>query len=466
MLGWTASHGVLLMPTAHAAGRCINHGVLPGLLIAYTAADVMTEDPAIMRFGSWLYTHDVPSMLLADRPRVLHGAPVIGFTDAHLAELAAAGAVTVPARTPNDVIPQQSLSLDALQEELKLGKTLRAVGQNAYRAAKVRALTMAITMLAGFPFRTNLYVSGHGLAESAFSVHMDGHAFFAVQFMGAKRWRVYLPPHPRRGNDMLFVDERGKGLVRAAGRRNRSDVPTTAPEPLLDIELNPGTVLFVPPGFPHDTSTDGAREGDDISVHATVGCYARRLLIDYAGARYVALVRAGTPPPTNGWVVPSGWAPAGGPRTRAWRGLAGQMLRTAAGPNIEEQAKRLALLTRASEPMRWRNVSNTALDKLLDGNTVSKIIEWHVSNLVHSDLKHLRSDGWTLPAGRPSDVDPYDFAFASFLRKALGGSCVALVAQLGCDERLGSHMWMPATVRDICQAMCRADTPSSERPEL
>ena len=93
--------------------------------------------------------------------------------------------------------------------------------------------------------------------------------------------------------------------------------------PLVDVVLRPGAVLYVPPGFPHDTQTTpealhptgangngnagtgrarGTAADGEVSVHATVGCYARRLLIDYAGARYAGLVRAGLPPTSTGFV--------------------------------------------------------------------------------------------------------------------------------------------------------------------
>lgn len=64
--------------------------------------------------------------------------------------------------------------------------------------------------------------------------HLDQYDVFIIQGMGRRRWRVgeqglhrQHTPHP----DLLQVDPF---------------------DPIIDVELNPGDMLYIPPGFPHD----------------------------------------------------------------------------------------------------------------------------------------------------------------------------------------------------------------------
>lgn len=67
--------------------------------------------------------------------------------------------------------------------------------------------------------------------------HIDNYDVFIIQGMGRRRWRVgdALPmrqfcPHPA----LLHVDPF---------------------EPIIDVEMEPGDILYIPPGFPHDGFT-------------------------------------------------------------------------------------------------------------------------------------------------------------------------------------------------------------------
>ena len=67
--------------------------------------------------------------------------------------------------------------------------------------------------------------------------HIDNYDVFIIQGMGRRRWRVgdALPmrqfcPHPA----LLHVDPF---------------------EPIIDVEMSPGDILYIPPGFPHDGFT-------------------------------------------------------------------------------------------------------------------------------------------------------------------------------------------------------------------
>lgn len=124
-----------------------------------------------------------------------------------------------------------------------------------------------------------------------------------VQTNGRKRWRVYEPTSSKI-KPMSDVFARGKGMdnlplhvLEEAG--SGEDGNTNL---LLETDLNPGDVLFIPAGFPHTTSTvynddeddeDGtADDNDKTSVHLTFNIDTRVWELDYLNARRLALRRA------------------------------------------------------------------------------------------------------------------------------------------------------------------------------
>lgn len=88
-----------------------------------------------------------------------------------------------------------------------------------------RGLELSLT----HPVQANAYVTPPG--SQGFAVHEDTHDVFVIQTHGSKAWRVY-----------------------------------DSGAPVLERELVPGDVLYIPRGFPHDAE---ALEG--VSVHITVG---------------------------------------------------------------------------------------------------------------------------------------------------------------------------------------------------
>lgn len=85
-----------------------------------------------------------------------------------------------------------------------------------------------------------------GATQSA-SLHYDDSHNFVVQTEGRKRWRVYAPPpgvHP------------GMEATDLGGRL------------LLERIVEPGDVLYFPPGFPHE-----AEATDGLSIHLTFAAY-------------------------------------------------------------------------------------------------------------------------------------------------------------------------------------------------
>lgn len=85
-----------------------------------------------------------------------------------------------------------------------------------------------------------------------FRTHVDALEVFAVQLYGSKAWRVWPPmrPRPSEGREVPF---------------------DTLGAPVLEAELMPGDVLYMPWGAPH-----AAAAGDPTSIHVSLTVAARR----------------------------------------------------------------------------------------------------------------------------------------------------------------------------------------------
>merc|ERR1711871_13191 len=64
-------------------------------------------------------------------------------------------------------------------------------------------------------------------------------------------------------------------------------------EPLLDVVLSPGNVLYIPAGYPHTTdTTSGISDHGEPSVHLTVGIDTHIWGLNYASLRESILKKA------------------------------------------------------------------------------------------------------------------------------------------------------------------------------
>ncbi|MBT2397482.1 JmjC domain-containing protein [Streptomyces sp. ISL-100] len=97
------------------------------------------------------------------------------------------------------------------------------------------------------PVQVNAYASW--TAEEGFGTHWDDHDVVVLQLEGAKRWKIYGPT--RRSPAWRDVEA--------------PEAPTG--EPLADIILNPGDLLYLPRGWWHSVSADQGRA----SLHLTFG---------------------------------------------------------------------------------------------------------------------------------------------------------------------------------------------------
>ncbi len=151
---------------------------------------------------------------------------------------------------PNIVFHEhEEASLRVVYQAFREGYTINLNGVHRHWPA-VHALVDAVRRQLRCYANVNVYVTGP--ESQGFDTHHDGHDVFVLQTCGRKRWRLYevqeeLPlegreTSPRQG------DAGGWG------------------EPVREIALSAGDLLYLPRGVPHSAVT-----GDGSSVHLTIG---------------------------------------------------------------------------------------------------------------------------------------------------------------------------------------------------
>ena len=150
------------------------------------------------------------------------------------------------------------------------------------------------------PANINVYMTKPQQVVSV-SPHTDNQDVIIFQTQGRKRWRVWSPPTRVLGKDPFSRGKRG----------DRIDIDLELGDPMIDEWLEPGSVLYVPLGFPHATSTEEDNEiascndgdprfqSDDISCHVTLNLDTYFYGLCFATLRAVVLVREGTADPIN-----------------------------------------------------------------------------------------------------------------------------------------------------------------------
>jgi quercetin dioxygenase-like cupin family protein len=121
------------------------------------------------------------------------------------------------------------------------GKTLIHGGLNLTRP-NLRALAASMTDRLATKSEVVAFLTPAGQQGGA---HSDPTDVYVVQLEGTKRWQIWPTPQVRRaGDDKSFP---------------------SLPEPVLDLSLQPGDVLYIPHSTPHRAA---AEEG--VSLHVTV----------------------------------------------------------------------------------------------------------------------------------------------------------------------------------------------------
>ena len=132
--------------------------------------------------------------------------------------------------------PRQILSIAVM-----VGKTLIHGGLNLTRP-NLRALARSMTDRFAAKSEVVTFLTPAGQQGAA---HSDPTDVYVVQLEGTKRWQIWPTPEVRRpGDDKQFP---------------------SLPDPVFDLSLEPGDVLYIPYGTPHRAAAEGR-----LSLHLTV----------------------------------------------------------------------------------------------------------------------------------------------------------------------------------------------------
>jgi ribosomal protein L16 Arg81 hydroxylase len=111
-----------------------------------------------------------------------------------------------------------------------------------------------------------------------FTPHYDTHEVFVLQIAGNKRWRVFPPP--------LMLPHRTQPFT---------PIGYALPAPILEIEMKPGDLLYLPRGFVHAAHTSRGHSAH-VTVGMTVYTWVELLSDVVASSRDMAGFRAALPP--------------------------------------------------------------------------------------------------------------------------------------------------------------------------
>ena len=141
--------------------------------------------------------------------------------------------------------------------------------------APLRQLCAALEDRLSHPVHANAYLTPGD--SPGFTPHYDTHEVFVLQIAGTKRWRVFPPSRPLPHRSQPF-----------------SPIGFNLPPLLLELELRPGDLLYLPRGYVHAAHTSRGH-----SAHVTIGITVYtwvELIAELAGsAKDVPALRAALP---------------------------------------------------------------------------------------------------------------------------------------------------------------------------
>src|SRR5262245_52209855 len=144
---------------------------------------------------------------------------------------------------------EDALAPDKVYAHFRSGKTLIHAGLNHTRP-NLRRLCAMLTAKFAAPSEAVAYLTPAG--QQGARAHSDPSDVYVIQLEGTKHWRVWPTPEARR----LGID-RDYDLADLG-------------QPVLDVSLRPGDVLYVPYGTPHVAAAE-----EQVSLHVTVVALAR-----------------------------------------------------------------------------------------------------------------------------------------------------------------------------------------------
>jgi ribosomal protein L16 Arg81 hydroxylase len=142
-----------------------------------------------------------------------------------------------------------ALAPDKIYAHFRTGKTLIHAGLNHTRP-NLRRLCAILTAKFAAPSEAVAYLTPAG--QQGARAHSDPSDVYVIQLEGTKHWQVWATPEARR----LGID--------------RDYTLAELGEPILDVSLRPGDVLYVPYGTPHVAAAE-----EQVSLHVTVVALAR-----------------------------------------------------------------------------------------------------------------------------------------------------------------------------------------------
>ncbi len=136
--------------------------------------------------------------------------------------------------------------LEKVQSEYRSGATVVLPAlQRTWEP--LRYLCAALEDELSHPVHANAYLTPGD--SSGFTPHYDTHEVLVLQMAGTKRWRVFPPQRHLPHRSQPFIPAR-----------------VTLPPPLLELELKPGDLLYLPRGYVHAAHTSCGH-----SAHVTIG---------------------------------------------------------------------------------------------------------------------------------------------------------------------------------------------------
>jgi Cupin superfamily protein len=114
--------------------------------------------------------------------------------------------------------------------------------------------------------------------STGFTPHYDTHDVFVAQIAGYKHWRIFEPP--------LRMPHRSQPFTPAG---------YALPAPCLELDLNPGDVLYLPRGYVHAASTSKSHSAH-VTIGMTVYTWVELMSELAASSVHLASFRAALPP--------------------------------------------------------------------------------------------------------------------------------------------------------------------------